>query len=337
MKRRMWLAFSACAGLLFLANQVQARELVLKFATLDSPRAHLNVNIHHPWAKKVNADAKGLFRIDVRDGAALANHGNVYNRVTSNVVQIGWGLPLLVRGKFQMTGVVALPYLSDKSTIASVALWRLYETGLLDKDFSDVVALKLIVFPQSGVQFREKPKTLDNLDGVKVIAGSKISSDIVNAMGGAPLSLRIDQYYEALQRGTAEAVIVGWTAFQPFKLAEVSHYHLDIPLGTSPGYVFMARKQWNALPDAAKAILKKDSGEAASRQFGMFWDHVVKLGKEMTLKQPGHTLLKMTPAQSESWHKRISPVIDQWAKSAPGREKVLSTYRKLLDEVAKGS
>lgn len=337
MKRSMWFAFSACAGLLLLANQVQARELVLKFATLDSPRAHLNVHIHHPWAKKVNADAKGLFRIDVRDGAALANHGNVYNRVLSNVVQIGWGLPLLVRGKFQMAGVVALPYLSDKSTVASVALWRLYETGLLDQDFSEIVALKLIVFPQSGVQYRSKPKTLDNLDGLKVIAGTKISSDIVNALGGAPLSLRIDQYYEALQRGTANGVIVGWTAFQPFKLAEVTHYHLDVPLGTSPGYVFMAKKQWNALPAAARTILKKHSGESVSREFGKFWDEVVKRGKAMTMKQPGHTLLHLTTAQSESWHKRVSPVIDAWAKASPGRGKVLGTYRKLLAEVAKGS
>ncbi len=335
MKRGTWFTLTASAALLLFANQTQARELVLKYATLDSPQAHLNVQIHHPWAKKVNADAKGLFRIDVRDGAALANQGNIYNRVLSNVVQIGWGLPLLVRGQFQMTAVVALPYLSDKSEIASVALWRLYKTGLLDKDFSDIVPFKLIVFPQSGLQYRAKPSTLDNLDGLKVIAGSKVISDVVSNLGGAPLSLRIDEYYEALERSTADAVITPWTAFQPFKLAEVTHYHVDAPLGTAPGYVFMAKKQWNALPAAAQKVFEKDSGESYSREFGEFWDEVAKEGEQSTLKKPGQTLLHLTAAQQESWHKRVAPVIEEWAKAEPGRQKVLDTYRKLLGVVAK--
>ena len=336
MKRGTLLVAAVGGALLLAAAQGQARELVLKYATLDSPQAHLNVRIHHPWAKMVNKDAKGLFRIDVRDGATLANHGNIYNRVLSDVVQIGWGLPLLVRGQFEMTSVVALPYLSGKSEVASAALWRLYETGLLDKDFSDIVPLKLIVFPQSGAQYRAKPNTLDNFDGLKVIAGSKVISDVVTALGGAPLSLRIDEYYEALQRGTADAVITPWTAFQPFKLAEVTHYHVDAPLGTAPGYVFMAKKRWNALPAAAQKVLKKDSGESYSREMGKFWDEVEKEGEGRTLKQKNQTLLHLTSAQNESWHKRVTPVIEEWAKAAPGRQKVLDTYRKLLAEAAKG-
>ena len=84
-----------------------ADELVLKFATLDVPQAHLNVRIHHPWVEKINKEANGLFRIDVFDGEALANQGNIYNQVTSNVVQIGWGLPSLA-GKFPLLQVAAL-------------------------------------------------------------------------------------------------------------------------------------------------------------------------------------------------------------------------------------
>jgi TRAP-type transport system periplasmic protein len=337
MKLRAWTVWLAAAALAGLAARASADELVLKYATLDSPQAHLNVRIHHPWAAEVNKAANGLFRIQVFDGEALANHGNIYDRVVSNVVQIGWGLPLLAAGKFPLLNVAALPYTSDDSQIASVALWRLYKTGMLDKEFDQVVPLKLIVFPQSGVQFREKPKSLDNLNGLKIIAGSRIASDIVRALGGAPLSLRVDEYYEALQRGTADGVVVGWTAFQPFKLAEVTHYHLDLPLGSSPGYVFMARKEWDKLPAAAQKILLAHSGEKYSRDFGRFWDEVVKEGEAQTMKQPGHTLLHLTPAQLASWHARIAPIAEQWAKSVPGGEKILATYRELLAKAKAGS
>src|SRR6185437_6021716 len=252
MKRLAWLSPIIAAAMVGIATPASAEELVLKFATLDVPQAHLNVRVHHPWAAKINQQAKGIFRIDVFDGEALANHGNVYNQVVSNVVQIAWGLPSLA-GKFPLLDVTALPYVTQgDSEVASTALWRLYKTGLLDKEFDQVVPLKLIVFPQSGLQFRKEPRSLESLSGLKIIAGSKIASEIVQRLGGAPLSFRVDEYYETLQRGTADGVLVGWTAFNPFKLAEVTHYHLEVPLGGQTGYIFMAKKEWDALPEPVR-------------------------------------------------------------------------------------
>jgi TRAP-type transport system periplasmic protein len=336
MKRLVWFAWFLALSLAGLGARASADELVLKFATLDVPQAHLNVRIHHPWAERINKEAKGLFRIEVFDGEALANQGTIYRQVVSNVVQIGWGLPALA-GKFPLLQVAALPYLSKTdSEVASTALWRLYKTGLLDKEFDQIVPLKLIVFPQSGLQFRKKPATLDNLNGLKIIAGSKIAAQIVAKLGGAPLSFRIDEYYETLQRGTADGVLIGWTAFNPFKLAEVTHYHLEVPLGGETGYVFMAKKEWQSLPEPVRKILAANSGEAASREFGRFWDEVVKEGREQTMKRPGHTLLHLTAAEEKSWHDRIAPIADEWVKSMPEAAKVRDTYKALLAKVQAG-
>lgn len=336
MKRTAWLWLAAAAAA-WLAAPASADELVLKFATLDVPQAHLNVRIHHPWAQKINKEANGLFRIEVFDGAALANQGNIYNQVASNVVQIGWGLPSLA-GKFPLLQVAALPYLSTSdSEVASTALWRLYKSGLLDQEFDQIVPLKLIVFPQSGLQFRKAPPPLENLDGLKMIAGSKIASQVIQKLGGAPLSFRIDEYYETLQRGTADGVMVGWTAFDPFKLAEVTHYHLNVPLGGETGYVFMAKKEWDGLPDGVKKILAANSGEGESRAFGRFWDQVVKEGEANTLKLPGHTLVHLSAEQQKKWHDQIAPIADEWAKSMPDGDKVIAAYKELLAKVKAGS
>jgi TRAP-type C4-dicarboxylate transport system substrate-binding protein len=335
--KRAALAWLAAASIACLGARASADELVLKFATLDVPQAHLNVRIHHPWVQKINKEANGLFRIEVFDGEALANQGNIYNQVASNVVQIGWGLPAL-SGKFPLLQVSALPYQSTAdSEVASTALWRLYKSGLLDQEFDQIVPLKLIVFPQSGLQFRKEPPTLDNLNGLKMIAGTKIASQIIQKLGGAPLSFRIDEYYETLQRGTADGALIGWTAFDPFKLAEVTHYHLNVPLGGDTGYVFMAKKEWDSLPDGVKKILAENSGEAESRAFGRFWDQVVKEGEANTLKLPGHTLLHLTAEQQKKWHDEIAPIADEWAKSMPNGDKVMAAYKELLAKVKAGS
>jgi TRAP-type transport system periplasmic protein len=336
MKRAIWTTCLAAVLVVAGVAAASADDLVLKFVTLDNPDAHHNVRIHHPWAERINQQAHGLFRIQVFDGASIANQLNVYNRVQDDVAQIAWGLPDLATGKFKLTQVVELPYLTNSSEEASVAFWRLYKTGLLDSDFDQIVPLKLIVFPQSGEQFREKPPTLDNLNGLKIVVGSKITADVATALGGAPLAFPINQYYEVLQRGTADVVQVGWTAFQPFKLAEVTKYHLDVPLGSAPGYVFMAKKKFDSLPADVQKILMANAGEDESRQFGKFWDDVNREWRDSTAKLPGHTLLKLTPEQDKAWHDRVETVTNAWAKSQPGDEKLLATYRQILADVRAG-
>jgi TRAP-type C4-dicarboxylate transport system substrate-binding protein len=336
MKRAFWATCLAATFIVACATVASADDLLLKFVTLDNPDAHHNVRVQHPWAERINQQAHGLFRIQIFDGSSIANQLNVYNRVLDDVVQIAWGLPDLATGKFKLTQVVELPYLTNNSEEASVAFWRLYKTGLLDSDFDQIVPLKLIIFPQSGMQFREKPATLDNLNGLKIVVGSKITSEVAAALGGAPLAFPINQYYEVLQRGTADAVQIGWTAFQPFKLAEVTKYHLDVPLGSAPGYVFMAKKKFDSLPPEAQKILMANAGEQESRQFGKFWDDVNNEWRDATLKLPGHTALKLTPAQDKAWHERVETVANDWAKSQPGGEKLLATYRQILADVRAG-
>jgi TRAP-type C4-dicarboxylate transport system substrate-binding protein len=337
MRGTIWTAAIAVAASAAFGAPAGADEVVLKFATLDSPHAHLNANIHHPWAKKLTEDGKGVLKIDVRDGPAVANHGNVYSRVVDDVVQMGWGLPTYAGGKFKLIEVVGLPFIGEWSEAASTALWRLYKSGALDSEFDEVMPLKLIVFPQSGMQYRAEPKTLDNLDGLKIIASNKMTSQMVGAMGGAALSFRVNEMYEALQRGLADGVMIGWTAFQPFKLAEVTRYHVEITLGGSPGYVFMNRKKFAGLPEPARKLIEANSGERASRDFGKFWDGIHKFTAQQVRKLDSHTVVTAKPELVAKWRARISPLTEKWIAETPGGDKVFATYKKLLADIAAGS
>jgi len=58
--------------------------------------------------------------------------------------------------------------------------------------------------------------------------------------------------------------------------------------------------------------------------------------RESTAKLPGHTLLKLTPEQDKAWHARVETVVNAWAQSQPGGEKLLATYRQILADVRAG-
>jgi TRAP-type C4-dicarboxylate transport system substrate-binding protein len=333
MKSIMRTAVMALPLAAIAALPASAEELVLKFATTNFPQAHLNVQIQHPWAKRLNEQGAGVLKIDVRDGPAVANHANFYQRVVDDVVQISWGVNSFVSGKFPRTEVVSLPYLAPSSEAASVALRRLFKEGLLDAEYNEVVPLRFVGFPQAGLHLKAQPVSTEDLQGLKVQAGGRMPSQIVAALGGAPISLNITEIYEGIQRGTVNGTIIQWTAFQPFKLAEVTKYHIDTGFGGAPAMVFMATKRYQALPDAVRRIIDANSGEKDTREFGQFWDRVQHQGRETVRAAGGHTIVKPTPAVEAKWRERLQPLAEEWTKTVPNGARLLARYRAILKEV----
>jgi len=326
----------AAAMLVTAWGWARAEETTLLFSTANPPNAHLTVQIMHPWAERINAAGKGIIHIEVRDGYTLTDPGNYLTRVLDDVAQMSWGNLSLVGGRFQRTGVVALPFEAERAEDSSLALWRLYKSGILDADFPDIVPLYLVTFPQAGIHLTKPVASLDNLNGLKIIAGSRIGGQIVERLGGSPLSFPPPEIYQTLQRGGANGVNIQWTAFQPFKLAEVTHFHIEAQLGSAAATIFMAKKRYEALPAAARKIIDDNSGEAQSRAFGAFWDRVDKEGRDDVSKAPDHKIVELSAAQKAAWQQKIAPLVDEWAKTTPDGAKVLAAYRQQLAAVKAG-
>lgn len=329
----------ACAALLLfgVVPQALAEEVNLLFVTTVSPVAHLNVRVLHPWAERINEQGKGLVHIDVRDGEAIASPGNFYSRVQDDVAQIAWGLPTSVAGKFRRTLVSGLPFEVRKAEEGSVALWRTYKSGVLDAEYDEIQPLYLITFPPAGFHMAKPMKTLENLNGLKIAVGTKTGSDLLQRLGAAPIALVTSEYYTALQRGTVDGANVQWTAMQPFKLYEVTSYHVEAAFGGAAGMVFMTKKKWNALPEAVRKIIDANSGEAQSRLYGAFWDAVDQEGRDTAKSAPEkHQIVTLPPAIEARWRELVLPVTDEWVKSTPDGAKVLATFREKTAEVRTG-
>jgi TRAP-type transport system periplasmic protein len=315
----------------------RADERVLMFATTNVPTAHLNAQFLHPWADAINADGKGIVQLDVRDGTAIANVANYYDRVTTGVVQVSWGLLSTVAGKFPRADVATLPFMAKSAADGSQALWRLYKAGMLGDEFVDLHPLMIIALTPSGIHMSHPLKSLDDLGGAKLVIASKVNADAITLLGGSPLSIPLSDMYEAIQRGTADGAAVAWTSFDPFHLAEVTSFHVDTRLGTSTAMMFMTKATWDSLSPQAQQVLDKHAGEAESRAFGAWWDGERKAGKDNTIARGDkRTIVELTPEQTAAWQKKLEPLVDNWAKNAPDGEKVLAAYRAELAKIEAG-
>lgn len=334
-----WKAALAAAALLGLSAAAAAQELRLLF-TSQSPAGSRNVAWFTEWAQRVNAQSAGTLRIEVKEIGPLANFGNAYNRVLDDVVQIGWAPHPLVGGKFPLTEVAGLPFMAEGSEQAGVALWRLYKSGALDTEYSEVIPIWMGIFPQNQVHLRRLVKSVDDLRGLKISSSARIQGQLTARLNGAPISIQTTDVYEALQRGTIDGAMLSWAAFVPYKLAEVTAYHVEAPIGAWTHMFFMSRAKWNALPAVAKKALEVNGGEAQSRAWGRYLDGEFVRARAAVAAMPNHTIVQLTPAQRDAWRTAAVPVIEEWKKSRPGGEqagqKIMEAYSKLFAEAKAG-
>lgn len=286
------LALASIAGASIAGSAASAEEIRLAMTSM-SPAASNNSIYFNAWATRVNEQSSGTLKVEVKDGQALAHFGNVYDRVTNDVVQIGWSIHQIVAGKFPLTDVGGLPFIAESGEVGSPALWRVYKAGLLDSEYVEIVPLWLSTFPPGNLHFSKAPKSVDDVRGLKFAAAGRMQSLLTERIGGTPISIPSQDMYEALQRGTVDAAIISWAGFAPYKLHEVSSYHVEGPLGQNTSMFFMTRARFNALPAAAKKALEDNGGEAQSRAFGKYLDGEAAKQRAPVKASDKHTVVEL--------------------------------------------
>jgi TRAP-type C4-dicarboxylate transport system substrate-binding protein len=322
------LLFSVCAG------TAAAQEVNLVFATTTGPMQPGTPQVLHPWAAQVNAAGKGVVQIEVRDGPAIASPQNFFDRVQNDVVQIAWGVPGGV-GIFLLTDVARMPYGAGKGEHGAVAFWRLYKTGLLDNEYRDTHALEFGCFPSTLVHLARPPRSVEDYQGLRLIANSKVAADAITKLGATPVTILLQEAYTALQRHTVEGLVTGYPGILPFKLQEVTTAHINVQMGGGMSFLIMAKKKFTSLPAAAQKIIDDNSGEALSRRHGAFNDSEDQRARGILSAMPDQQLIEPTPAQHEMFKRRLAPVAEEWAKSMPNGQAVLAKYREILAQVQK--
>src|SRR5262245_23643237 len=100
MKRVMWGA-AAMTIVAALPGSPASAEDTLIFATTNTPQAEVTKQIYDPWTAEMNKKGEGILKIDQRNDVVIASSRNFYDRVRNDVVQIVFGAPNFVPGKFR--------------------------------------------------------------------------------------------------------------------------------------------------------------------------------------------------------------------------------------------
>tara|TARA_R110000751_G_scaffold95381_8_gene186528 strand:+ start:8147 stop:9184 length:1038 start_codon:yes stop_codon:yes gene_type:complete len=334
-----WKSLMAAAAIAIglSASAAAAEEVTIKVAT-SLPETHpFNKMFFIPWAEEMNKKGAGEFHFDLYFGT-LTTSSNVWERVTSGVADIGWSTHGNIGLPFPRTEITALPLLINDNVAGSVALWRTFAAGLLDDEYHDVKVLGLVAFPVQTLHSKDQVSIPGDAKGMKIRAADRNTVQTVEALGGTPVSVPSTEMYQALSQGLISATITNWAVVGPFKLNEVSTYHLDdIGLGATPGFFIMNERAYDSLSENGKAILDENTGEVLSRKYMEVLAGInAHFRDSLTASGSDQVITALTDAQRSEWSAALAPRTDIWIEQTPNGQAIYDTFVNAYKAALKG-
>jgi TRAP-type C4-dicarboxylate transport system substrate-binding protein len=325
----------AALGFSMLAAPAFADPVQIKFAYPSAPNNAL-FQAMQGWTDDVNKAADGAIEVKLFPGGVIADNTNMYDRVTGGVADIGFAVFGPVSSVFPKTNVGTLPFEAKDHREDALALWALYEKGVIRDEFTKFHPLAFIVFPGLVIHSKKPIHTLADVKGMKISVEGRVLSEMIPRLGAAPISLTPGELYQSLQRGLVEAVPQGWPSVPTFHLNEVTTFHLEAPLGFNTGYVAMNNDSYAKLPPAGKAAIEKFSHKPFTERLIAADDTMQAIGRDATKTLPGQTIAQLDPAEEARWKEAVAPVTEQWVQATPDGAKVLAAFRAELTAIRGG-
>ena len=202
-------------------------------------------------------------------------------------------------------------------------LWEYVQKNALD-EFKGVKPIYMHMHDGAVFHFgRIGPKTLEELKGLKVRAPSRLGGKMIEALGMVPVPMPAPQVLEAIAKGVVDGANIPWEVVTPFKLQEITKFHVEVPKGMAkPGnsiFAFvMNQAKYDSLPADLKKVIDANSGFETSKWAGKIFDQPEVEARKIAQDRK-NTFITITPAEYARWKKATDLVDEAWIKEAAAK------------------
>jgi TRAP-type C4-dicarboxylate transport system substrate-binding protein len=116
-------------------------------------------------------------------------------------------------------------------------------------------------FPAQVLFCRQPFTTLSDLKGRKIRTFGNSLVDLVQTLGGQPVSIGFPEVYSALERGVVDCAVTGTGSGSAARWPEVASHISDLPLSWAVAGYMVNVAWWNKLDPATKTLLEKTFAE----------------------------------------------------------------------------
>lgn len=205
-------------------------------------------------------------------------------------------------------------------------LWELFEEfDEFDDEYANTKPLWLYTTDPGQLFTVEKQvKSLEDLKGMKIRSPSAETSEWLESLGATPVSMPMNENFEALERGVVDGTIAPWEAVMTWGLDEVIDYATVGNFYATTMFVVMNEDVWNELGEENQTAIEELTGKKMATKTGKAFDEIGQEAVEQA-KEKGIEIYELSDEELEEWSEFINPTIENWIKDVedkglPGHE-----------------
>jgi TRAP-type C4-dicarboxylate transport system substrate-binding protein len=260
-----------------------------------------------------------------------------YDLVRTGVADFGFILLGSTPGRFPLSELSQLPSLFPSAYSAAVSLQETFDT-YLRKEFEGVKMLYLFSGPALPVLTKKPLKTLAEASGWRIRQPDPIHALLIQALGAAPTAVQPGDVADALQKGTIDGVIMGYSGVTAFQLHQVARYSTEWNTGVVAFAMVMNQESYDKLPADLKKNIDDTTGMTGAMRGGGEFDRDDH-GSRKKSGDAGVQFIEPAPAdvkklQEIAQQLADKAVADLEAKGLPGKA-YLAALKAARDKHAK--
>lgn len=251
-------------------------------------------------------------------GGTLAKVGGELEAMEEGLAQIGIVSSLFEASLLPLQNVTYVtPFHSPKTDVVFDAIEQMHEEI---PDMRKLWADKDLEYLSGGFGLEDyflmtkfPVKSIDDLKGKKIGAPGPAVNWLKDT-GAVGVSGNLTTYYNDLQTGVIDGVVVFPTAAAPAKLAEQAKYITKVNFGAQYAGAMVAKKSWfDGQPDAVKAAIR--AGVAAYAKAYRSGLEARVAGAYKAIEAAGGEISEMSEAERKRWADTLPNIAMEWAKA----------------------
>lgn len=321
----------AATLLTLMPLSAMAEPIQLKLSFFGSDHSNTYRSGIKPFVDAVNAEGKGLLAIEVYANGALGKvQAQQPQLVLDGVADIAWVVPGVTPYRFPDNELLEQPGLYRDAREGTLAYTRLIAANAL-RGYQDFFVIGAYTTDPTIVHSRKPTESLAALKGQKIRANNQIEAATLERLGAMPTVLETPKLVDAISKGAIDGAALSPTGLFDFGVSQVAANHYLLRGGTAPLVLVMNRKTFDGLPETAKALIRKYSGEpAAATWIGSFGAAEKQLLDKLKA-DPARHVVEPSPLDFNVAQAIYRSMIDAWAaKSAHNLELKTMVEKELL-------
>jgi len=254
-------------GLTGMASPAEATPPEFLFRCAGTmPLDHFMTKTLEHFSTLVQEKSKGRMKIENYPANQLFSDKDLPKALPSGAVDMAQVNMAMWAGLVPSLAIEELPFFYRNRDHFFRAMMAPGVKNMLDKEF-ETKGVKVLFWMDYGYTalIGKKPiRTVEDFKGKRIRGYGEISTEILKALGGAPVFLSVGEVYMALQRGTIDGVLTSTCSVYERKFYEVVKHFTLIRVGEfqNEPAVLVNLKKYQELPPDQQKVLADASREA---------------------------------------------------------------------------